>query len=153
MEAQNFALFFHFSPPLFSFFPLSLSLLGPFVEFWWCLKRRGAEMCTFGVLGLSCEAPAAPKPRSRIGRSRASSPGQLTLVKVFIVRKNVFSRHVLNGDSLLTLKRQRSQCHAPPLLALCKVDPSTWHPPSGSVSAATANPLTRTANIFPNTIR
>ena len=42
-------------PPQFSFFLLSLG--GPFVEFWWCLKRRCPEMCTFGVLG-SCEAPA-----------------------------------------------------------------------------------------------
>ena len=33
-----------------------------FVEFWWCLKRQCAQMCTFGVLGLLCEAPAAPKP-------------------------------------------------------------------------------------------
>ena len=38
---------------------LSLCLL---VEFWWCLKCRGPEMCAFGVLWLSCEAPAAPKP-------------------------------------------------------------------------------------------
>ena len=28
----KFRAFFPFSPPLFSFFPLSLSLLGPFVE-------------------------------------------------------------------------------------------------------------------------
>ena len=59
VEAQNFALFFPL-PPQFSFF--SPSLVDPFVEFWWCLKRQGAQMCTFGVLGLSCEAPAAPKP-------------------------------------------------------------------------------------------
>ena len=38
------------------FFP---SLLVFFVEIWWCLKRRCAQMCTFGVLGLSCETPAA----------------------------------------------------------------------------------------------
>ena len=56
--AQNFAAFFTL-PRQFSFFLLSL-LGGPCVEFWWCLKRRGPEMCTFGVLGLSCEAPAAP---------------------------------------------------------------------------------------------
>ena len=49
--AQNFALFFTL-PPQNSFFS-SLSG-GPFVEFW--------QMCTFGVLWLSCEAPAAPKP-------------------------------------------------------------------------------------------
>ena len=30
---------------------------GLLVEFWWCLKRRGAQMCTFGVLGLSCASP------------------------------------------------------------------------------------------------
>ena len=32
---------------------------GLLVEFWWCLKRRSPEMCTFGVLWLLCEAPAA----------------------------------------------------------------------------------------------
>ena len=48
--AQNFALFFSL-PPEISFFLLSLG--GLLVEFWWCLKRRGAQMCTFGVLGLS----------------------------------------------------------------------------------------------------
>ena len=42
--------FFFPLPPQFSFFP---SLGGLLVEFWWCLKRRGPEMCTFGVLGLS----------------------------------------------------------------------------------------------------
>ena len=54
--------------PKFSlFFPLlrhnflysSLSW-GPFVEFCWCLKCRGPEMCTFGVLGLSCASPGGP---------------------------------------------------------------------------------------------
>ena len=57
--AQNFALF-RPSPAPFSLF-LSFSG-GLLVEFWWCLKRRGSQMSTFGVLGLSCEAPAAPKP-------------------------------------------------------------------------------------------
>ena len=52
--------FFSPLPPPLSFF-LSLSL-GLLVEFWWCLKRRGPQMCTFGVLELSCEAPAALKP-------------------------------------------------------------------------------------------
>ena len=42
--AQNFTLFF-FLPPQFSFF--SPSLFGLFVEFWWCLKCRGAQMCIF----------------------------------------------------------------------------------------------------------
>ena len=53
--AQNFAPFFFPLPPQFFIFP---SLLVFFVEFWWCLKRRCAQMCTFGILGLSCETPA-----------------------------------------------------------------------------------------------
>ena len=56
--AQNFALFFSLSRHSFSFF--SPSLLVFFVEFWWCLKRWGAQMCTFGVLGLSCASPGGP---------------------------------------------------------------------------------------------
>ena len=47
-------------PPHFSFFFLSLG--GPFVELWWCLKRRGLDMGAFGVLGLSW------KPQSRLGQ-------------------------------------------------------------------------------------
>ena len=46
--------FFFFSFPAPIFFHSSL---------FWCLKRRGPEMFTFGVLGLSCEAPAAVKTR------------------------------------------------------------------------------------------
>ena len=53
---------FFFSLSRHSFLFFFPSLLVFFVEFWWCLKRRGAQMCTFGVLGLLCEAPAAPKP-------------------------------------------------------------------------------------------
>ena len=49
---------FFFPPPATIFFLLTFSW-GPHVEFWWCLKRRGPEMCTFGVLGLSCAGPAA----------------------------------------------------------------------------------------------
>ena len=48
--------------PLLLPFSLLLSLSGCLlVEFWWCLKRRGPQMCAFGV-GLSCEAPAALNP-------------------------------------------------------------------------------------------
>ena len=35
-------------PPQLSFFFLSW---GPFVEFWWFLKRRGPEVCMFGLSG------------------------------------------------------------------------------------------------------
>ena len=58
---RNFALFFSL-PPEISFFLLSGGFL---VELWWCLKRRGPEMCTFGVLGLSCASPGGPVWGSR----------------------------------------------------------------------------------------
>ena len=50
-------------PKISRFFllPSEISLFVLFVEFWWCSKRQGAQMCTFGVLWLWCEAPAAPK--------------------------------------------------------------------------------------------
>ena len=58
-EAHNFA-----PAPIFALF---LSLSGCLlVEFWWCLKRRNPSMCAFGVLGLLCEAPAAPKPAAMV---------------------------------------------------------------------------------------
>ena len=40
-------------------FVLFFPLWGSSVEFWWCLKRRDAQMCAVGVLWLFCEAPAA----------------------------------------------------------------------------------------------
>ena len=54
-------------PHVRAFFSLSCPRFRSFsggllVECWWCLKRRDPLMCTFGVLGLSCETPAAPKP-------------------------------------------------------------------------------------------
>ena len=59
------------------FFPSSATIFhllslswGPFVEFWWCLKRRGPEMCTFGVLGLSCASPGGPVWWGRRGFTR-----------------------------------------------------------------------------------
>ena len=53
----NFRAFFFSLPLEISFFLLSLG--GLLMEFWWCLKRRHAQMCAFGVLWLFCEAPAA----------------------------------------------------------------------------------------------
>ena len=44
--AQNFALFFPSPAAKFVLFFLSGCLL---VEFWWCLKCRDPQMCTFGL--------------------------------------------------------------------------------------------------------
>ena len=65
--AQNFALFFPLPPQLFILFSLSFGL---FVEFWWCLKRRDPQVCTFGVLGLSCASPGGPVWWGRRGFTR-----------------------------------------------------------------------------------
>ena len=54
--AQNFALFL--LSPTGNFILSSLSG-GFLVEFWWCLKRRDAQMCTFGLSGCRVRAPAA----------------------------------------------------------------------------------------------
>ena len=55
--AQNFALFLPFPATVSLFLCLSGCLL---VEFWWCFEGRNPEMCTFGVLGLSCASPGGP---------------------------------------------------------------------------------------------
>ena len=59
--------FFPLPPQNLFFSSLSGGLL---VEFWWCLKRRGAQMCTFGVLGLSCASPGGPVWWGRRGFTR-----------------------------------------------------------------------------------
>ena len=56
--------FFFPLPPQFSFFFLSLG--GPFVEFWWCLKRRSPSMCAFGVR--SRVWVSLPTPRVTVSR-------------------------------------------------------------------------------------
>ena len=57
--AQNFALFFPLSRSIFALFvSLLVSSRGILVVF----SKAGPQMCTFGVLGLSCEAPAATNP-------------------------------------------------------------------------------------------
>ena len=57
-EGPKISRCFSFSRHSFcSFFPFLLVLL---VEFWWCLKRRGAQNVHVWALGLSCETPAPP---------------------------------------------------------------------------------------------
>ena len=59
-----------------------LSLGGRLVEFWWCLKRRGAQMCTFGVLRLSCASPGGPVWWGRRGFTRQpESPNVLAVTR------------------------------------------------------------------------
>ena len=59
-------------------FTLSVSLWVSFflVEFLWCLKCRGPEMCTFGVLGLSCASPGGPVWWGRPGVSHDNPRAQ-----------------------------------------------------------------------------
>ena len=53
---QKISRFFFLLPPPFSFF---FSLLESFRGIGGVIESRDPQMCTFGVLGLSCEAPAA----------------------------------------------------------------------------------------------
>ena len=53
VEGPKFRVFF---PSPATMLILSSSLGGPFVEFWWCLKRRSPQMCTFGALHESLKA-------------------------------------------------------------------------------------------------
>ena len=70
MGGPKFRSFFHSLATIF----IISSLLGVLaLNFGGVLKRRVPEMCTFGVLGLSCEAPAAPKPRRLHTTARAQT--------------------------------------------------------------------------------
>ena len=96
--------FFSLSRPHFRSFSLSGGLL---VEIWWCLKRLDPQMWTFGVLGLSCETPAAvPDPRA--STLRTPTLGALT-----------FSR---SGPPTLRAPFLRAPPFGPPL-------PSSGDPP------------------------
>ena len=65
--------FFSLSHLHFRSFSLSLCVFSWFCGGVW--KRRGRQMCTFGVLGLLCEAPAAPKPPELHTTARDRSGG------------------------------------------------------------------------------
>ena len=87
--AQNFAFFFPSPAEKFVLFFLSGGLL---VDFWWCLKRPGTRMCTFGVLGLSCEAPAAQKPPGFHTTAREPKRAHLRVL-VFKTPPKITRRH------------------------------------------------------------
>ena len=101
--AQNFALCFP-SPASLHFRSFSLSG-GLLVEFWWCLKHRGPEMCTFGVLRLSCEAPFSCRAEGWI-RSSARP-----VTQIWPGADNTVHHMALNalggnrGDALFHLRR------------------------------------------------
>ena len=69
----NISRFFPSTAPIFALLYLSGCLL---VEFWWCfLKRRNPDMFTFGVLGLSCETPAASAPHDNLRTPNVNMSG------------------------------------------------------------------------------
>ena len=75
--AQNFALFYSLSRHCFhSFFG------GRFVEFGGVIEGRDPQMCTIGVLGLSCETPAAPE--EHILRFGLSKNAVIEMVNLFV---------------------------------------------------------------------
>ena len=66
-EGRKFPAFFPSPTTSFALFLLTVCLL---VVFWWWLEAPGRQMCTFGVLGLLCEAPAGPVSQKREGPER-----------------------------------------------------------------------------------
>ena len=99
----KFRAFFFPLPPQNSFFS-SLSG-GLHVEFWWCLKRRGAHMCTFGVLRLPCEAPAA-----RSGHMTTKEPKRAHLrVLVFKTPPKFNEKTPREGRKERILRRERAK--------------------------------------------
>ena len=69
--AQNFALFFPSPATIFTLSSLAWgSSRGIVVVF----EAPGPRMCTFGVLGLSCQTPAAPKQPSKHHQNSTRRP-------------------------------------------------------------------------------
>ena len=114
-----------FSSPATISFSLH-SLGGLLVVLWWCLKRPGPEMCTFGVLGLSCEAPAAPKPGGPgDGGPGRGAPGDMWQLRrrpsppfrLIVLRKTVYGSVgrcflVFSPDPSGRRRRARRPAHA-----------------------------------------
>ena len=72
---QKFRAFFSLLLPEFSVFFLSLGVR-PVEFFWWCLKRWVPEMCTFGVLGLSCASPPGLQKHHQNSTKEAPREGE-----------------------------------------------------------------------------
>ena len=119
--AQNFALFFP-SHHSFSFF--SPSLLVFFVEFFWCLKCRGAQMCTFGVLGL-CETPGSHTTAQELQTCTLERPGTSNTTKIQRKRPKERAKRMKNCGGR---EKKREILGPPPFRAR----PPFWAPPFGA---------------------
>ena len=105
---QNFALVFPSLAPIFIHSSLSWgSSRGILVVF---LKRRGPEMCTFGVLGLLCEALAAPKPPPPTLAQTAK------ILRFFFLSRSQCRSFSLSGGTLVEFGNEQTR----PLLRLVK---------------------------------
>ncbi len=69
--------FFSVSTIIFALFCLSLGVFSWF--FGGFLQAPGRQMCTFGVLGLLCETPAAPKPGLGLHKNHQNSTSRHTV--------------------------------------------------------------------------
>ena len=114
-RGPNFALFFPLPLPFSLFFSLWGSFRGILVVF----EASRPEMCTFGVLGLSCEAPTWCLRRGLRSPCEAPSP--------------------LEAPS----KRLRSPLQSPLKAPLRPFDPSTLHPSSPPFSSSPTPTPTR----------
>ena len=148
-----------FPLPQFSFFLLSLG-----GEFWWCLKRRVPEMCTFGVLGLLCgdrkqwrTSPLSGLHRRTHDAFRPHLPTNRDLLQVWNFRSQTREKHLeffaqplgFNPFALLDCVQrrdlssdphdapERSLIHRRVRLAKHHQTPRTPHPASDTIRLAT----------------
>ena len=90
---ETFRVVFSVSRPHFRSFCLSLGVFSWFFGgVWWCGDHH---MCTFGVLGLSCEAQAVPKPPWFHTTTREPKSAHLRVPVFTKTTKNSTRRHTV----------------------------------------------------------
>ena len=104
--AQNFACLCPL--PATNFF-LSSSIGSLFVEFWWCLKRHGPEMCTFGVLWVIVCEPRRPGPGGPPGFHTTSHRAQTCILEGSQPSKNTTEIQREDTQERQNLGRERKK--------------------------------------------
>ena len=100
------SLFFPLPPP-FRSFCVSLGVFS-----WKCLKRRDPEMCTFGVLGLSCGQNTEKLKLAKVGLAKVGHPnfGQNRSIKVGRSRSIFLWSSDINGVTRVGASQLRWTC-------------------------------------------
>ena len=98
------SLFFLLSRSHFRSFSLSGGLL---VEFWWCLKRRDPQMCTFGLSGCRVKPRRPGHARNRSCEEQNWRGGRYGLSRKISVASNIDDLFSSGTDFQLFFLEQR----------------------------------------------